>query len=218
MAQEQKKTDVRAEHDEVRSEHDLHGHHEDVALAEAEAHDVESGPLPEDPEADDPAPLRAEIAELKDRLLRALAEAENIRKRADRDRRDAEQYGITRFARDLLSVHDNFERAMKAVTDEVRATAGPLLEGIELTQKELVAALGKHGIRKIEPQKGERFDPKLHQAMFEAPVPGTRSGDIIEVMGEGFTIGERLLRPAQVGVSSGGPAANDGHDRDATGA
>jgi molecular chaperone GrpE len=221
MAQEQKKTDDRPEHDEVRSEHDsdVHGHHEDVALAEAEAHDVESGPLPEDPEADDPGPLRAEIAELKDRLLRALAEAENIRKRADRDRRDAEQYGITRFARDLLSVHDNFERAMKAVTDEARDAAGPLLEGIELTQKELIAALGKHGIRKIEPRKGERFDPKLHQAMFEAPVPGTKSGDIIEVMGEGFTIGERLLRPAQVGVSSGGPAATkpaEGHEDSGT--
>ena len=181
-------------------------HHDDLSVAEPKAHDVGEGPLPEDPEADDPAALRAEIAELKDRLLRALAEAENIRKRADRDRRDAEQYGMTRFARDLLSVHDNFERAMRAVTEEARSAAGPLLEGIELTQRELIAALAKHGIRKIEPQKGERFDPKLHQAMFEAPVPGTKSGNIIEVMSEGFTIGERLLRPAQVGVSAGGPA------------
>jgi molecular chaperone GrpE len=194
MAQEQPKPNEQREHE-----------HEDLTVAESEAHDVEPGPLPEDPLADDPAALRSEVAELKDRLLRALAEAENIRKRADRDRRDAEQYGITRFARDLLSVHDNFERAMRVVTDETREAAGPLLEGIELTQKELLSALGKHGIRKVEPQKGERFDPKLHQAMFEAPVPGTRSGDIIEVMGEGFTIGDRLLRPAQVGVSSGGP-------------
>ena len=207
MAQEQKKTDGGAEHEQRAQHSDGHDHHEDLTVAEAEAHNVDAGPLPQDPEADDPAALRAEIAELKDRLLRALAEAENIRKRADRERRDAEQYGITRFARDLLSVHDNFERAMKAVTDEARAAAGPLLEGIELTQKELVAALGKHGIRKVEPQKGERFDPKLHQAMFEAPVPGTKAGDIIEVMGEGFTIGDRLLRPAQVGVASGGPAA-----------
>jgi molecular chaperone GrpE len=182
-------------------------HHEEVTLSEDEAHTVDPGPLPEEPAADDPALLRTEIAELKDRLLRALAEAENIRKRADRDRRDAEQYAITRFARDLLSVHDNFERAMRVVTEEARAAAGPLLEGIELTQKELLGALGKHGIRKIEPQKGERFDPKQHQAMFEAPVPGTSTGEIIEVMSEGFTIGERLLRPAQVGVSSGGPAA-----------
>lgn len=202
MAQEQKKPRDPQDH----GDHEA-SHHDDVAVAEAEAHNVEPGPLPEDARPDDPEALRAEVAELKDRLLRALADAENIRKRADRDRRDAEQYGITRFARDLLPVHDNFERAMKVVTDETRAVAGPLLEGIELTQKELVGALAKHGIRKIAPQKGERFDPKLHQAMFEAPVPGTKAGDIIEVMGEGFTIGERLLRPAQVGVSAGGPAA-----------
>jgi molecular chaperone GrpE len=204
MAHNQNKHDSAHEHHE--NEDPERGDHEKVTVAEAEAHDVEAGPLPQDPEADDPAALRAEIAELKDRLLRSLAETENIRKRADRDRRDAEQYGITRFARDILSVHDNFERAMRAATDEVRAAAGPLLEGIELTQKDLVAALGKHGIRRIEPEKGDRFDPKLHQAMFEAPVPGTKAGDIIEVMNEGFTIGDRLLRPAQVGVSAGGPA------------
>jgi molecular chaperone GrpE len=202
MAQEQKKPRDAQDHGDQEAPR-----HDDVAVAEAGAHDVEPGPLPEDAPPDDPEALRAEVAELKDRLLRALAEAENIRKRADRDRRDAEQYGITRFARDLLPVHDNFERAMKAATDEARAAAGPLIEGIELTQKELVGALAKHGVRRIEPQKGERFDPKLHQAMFEAPVPGTKAGDIIEVMGEGFTIGERLLRPAQVGVSAGGPAA-----------
>jgi molecular chaperone GrpE len=203
MAHDQNKHDgAQEDHENV---HHESGDHEKVTVAEAEAHDVDAGPLPQDPEADDPAALRAEIADLKDRLLRALAETENIRKRADRDRRDAEQYGITRFARDILSVHDNFERAMRAATEEVRAAAGPLLEGIELTQKDLVAALGKHGIRRVEPAKGERFDPKLHQAMFEAPVPGTKAGDIIEVMSEGFTIGERLLRPAQVGVSAGGP-------------
>jgi molecular chaperone GrpE len=200
MAQEQKKHPESGDGPKQHPEH-----HEDLTLAEAAAHDVEPGPLPEDPLEDDPVALRAEVAELKDRLLRALAEAENVRKRADRDRRDAEAYGITRFARDILSVHDNFERAMRAVTDEARAAAGPLIEGIELTQKELVAALGKHGIRRIEPRKGERFDPKLHQAMFEAPLPGTTAGEIIEVMSEGFTIGERLLRPAQVGVSAGGP-------------
>lgn len=174
-------------------------------MTEDEALELEAGEDPEDPEADDPDALRAEIAELKDRLLRGLAEAENIRKRADRDRRDAEAYGITRFARDMLSVHDNFERAMRAVTPGIREAGAALIEGIELTQKDLLAALAKHGIRKVTPERGERFDPKLHQAMFEAPVPGTGTGDIIEVMGEGFTIAERLLRPAQVGVSSGGP-------------
>lgn len=150
--------------------------------------------------------LRAEVADLKDRLLRALADVENIRKRAERDRRDAELYGSTRFARDMLSVHDNFERALGAMTDEVRAAAPGLIEGIELTQRDLISAFAKHKITRLEPQAGERFDPKLHQAMFEAPVPGTKAGDIIQVMGVGFMIGDRLLRPAQVGVSSGGPA------------
>jgi len=150
--------------------------------------------------------LRAEVADLKDRLLRALADVENIRKRAERDRRDAEVYGATRLARDLLSVHDNFDRALGNVTDAVRGAAPGLIEGIELTQRELVNAFARNKIVTINPQPGERFDPKLHQAMFEAPVAGTRAGDIIQVMSEGFTIGDRLLRPAQVGVSSGGPA------------
>ncbi len=179
--------------------------------------DLEDEPFLDDPEdlaeaaeieedLDETEALRAEVAELKDRLLRALADVENIRKRADRDRRDAELYGATRFARDLLSVHDNFDRALDNVTDDVRSTAPGLIEGIELTRRDLLSAFEKHRIQKIEPVAGERFDPKLHQAMFEAPVPGTTAGDIIQVMGVGFTIGERLLRPAQVGVSSGGPA------------
>jgi len=157
--------------------------------------------------ADETAALRAEVADLKDRLLRALADAENIRKRAERDRRDAELYGATRFARDLLPVHDNFDRALDTVSDAARATAPGLIEGIELTRRELLNAFEKHRIVKIAPKPGDRFDPKLHQAMFEAPVPGTKAGDIIQLMGDGFMIGDRLLRPAQVGVSAGGPAA-----------
>jgi molecular chaperone GrpE len=161
---------------------------------------------PEEIEADEVAALRAEVAELKDRLLRALADAENVRKRAERDRRDAEVYGATRFARDLLPVYDSFARALDSATDAARAVAPGLLEGIELTRRALLAAFEKNRILPIDPAPGDRFDPNLHQAMFEAPVPGTRAGDIIQVMGEGFTIGDRLLRPAQVGVSSGGPA------------
>lgn len=156
-------------------------------------------------EADEIAALRAENADLKDRLLRSLADYENTRKRAERDRRDAEIYGATRLARDLLSVHDNFARALNSVTDAVREAAPGLIEGIELTQRDLLSAFEKHRIVGIEPRAGERFDPKLHQAMFEAPVPNTKAGDIIQVMGTGFMIGDRLLRPAQVGVSSGGP-------------
>lgn len=169
-------------------------------LPEDEGIDIDDTPL------DEAESLRAEVADLKDRLLRALADVENIRKRAERDRRDAELYGATRFARDMLSVHDNFERALGAATDEVRAAAPGLIEGIELTQRDLISAFEKHKITRLDPKPGERFDPKLHQAMFEAPVPGTKAGDIIQVMGIGFMIGDRLLRPAQVGVSSGGPA------------
>ena len=157
-------------------------------------------------EADENAALRAEAADLRDKLLRALADAENIRKRAERDRRDAEVYGATRFARDLLPVHDSFARALESATDAARDAAPGLLEGIELTQRALLAAFEKAKILPIAPEPGERFDPNLHQAMFEAPVPGTKAGEIIQVLGQGFTIGDRLLRPAQVGVSSGGPA------------
>ena len=168
----------------------------------------------EEAEADENAVLRQEVADLKDRLLRSMAETENIRKRAERDRRDAEVYGSTRFARDLLSVHDNFSRALANVSDEVRAVAPGLIEGIELTQKDLVGAFEKHRIHKIDPKIGDRFDPKLHQAMFEAPAPNTVAGDIIQVMNTGFTIGERLLRPAQVGVSSGGGASAAAQTKD----
>jgi molecular chaperone GrpE len=156
--------------------------------------------------ADELSALKAENAELKDRLLRALADTENIRKRGERDRRDAELYASTRFARDLLSVHDNFERALENVTDDLRATAPGLIEGIELTQRDLIAAFERHKIVRLEPKVGEKFDPKQHQAMFEAPIPGTTAGEIIQVMNVGFIIGDRLLRPAQVGVSAGEPA------------
>lgn len=174
-----------------------------AAEAEAEAQEAE-GEL-EAGTADVEA-LQLEIADLKDRLLRSLAETENIRKRADRERRDAETYGATRFARDLLPVHDNFERALEALDDSARAAVPGLFEGIELTKRELLSAFEKHKILRVSPQIGDRFDPKLHQAMFEAPVPNTSAGDIIQVMNDGFTIADRLLRPAQVGVSSGGPA------------
>jgi molecular chaperone GrpE len=164
--------------------------------ADAEAA-KEGEALPPDPEA-----MAAEIADLRDRLLRALAEAENARKRGERDRRDAEVYGGTRLARDLLSVHDNLGRALEAITEDLRATAGPLIEGLELTQRDLLATFARHRITRLDPGPGEMFDPRLHQAMFEAPVPGTSKGEIIQLMSAGFMIGERLLRPAQVGVSS----------------
>jgi molecular chaperone GrpE len=150
--------------------------------------------------------LRAERDELKDRLLRTLAEAENIRKRGERDRREAEHYGGTRLARDLLPVYDALRRALGAVEDSQREANKALLEGIELTLRELNKAFVKHGIQPITPQIGDRFDPQLHEAMFEAPVPSVPGGGIIQVMSDGFLIHDRLIRAAQVGVSSS-PAA-----------
>ncbi|MEO0822663.1 MAG: nucleotide exchange factor GrpE [Pseudomonadota bacterium] len=150
--------------------------------------------------------LEEERDALKDKLLRALAETENVRRRAERDRKDAEAYGGTRLARDLLAVHDNLERALASADDGLRADHEAFFEGLELTRRELLNAFAKHKIEVQVPEKGDRFDPNLHQAMFEAPVPGTASGTVIEVMQAGFTISGRLLRPALVGVSKGGPA------------
>ncbi|MCC0063456.1 MAG: nucleotide exchange factor GrpE [Defluviimonas sp.] len=146
--------------------------------------------------------LRAERDEMRDRFMRALADAENIRKRGERDRREAEQYGGSKLARDMLPVYDNLKRALDAATEEQREAAKALIEGVELTMKELISILGKHGVQAVAPEVGETFDPQLHQAMFEAPVPGTKAGAIIQVMTEGFLLHDRLLRPAQVGVSS----------------
>ena len=139
---------------------------------------------------------------LKDRLMRALADLENFRKRSERDRKDAELYGGTKLARDLLSVFDNMSRALNNIDDELRSKAPALAEGLELTQRELLSVFSKHKIDQIQPLEGEKFDPKYHQAMFEAPVPGTKKGTIIQVMTNGFKIGDRLLRASQVGVSS----------------
>ncbi|MBV0913524.1 nucleotide exchange factor GrpE [Anianabacter salinae] len=150
--------------------------------------------------ADEIAALEAERDDLRDRLMRALADAENSRKRADRDRREAENYGGSKLARDILPVYDNLKRAVQAADDQQRKT--PLFEGIELTMREIVNVFKKHGIEPVAPQVGDKFDPQQHEAMFEAPVPGTKVGEIIQVTQDGFMIHDRLLRPAQVGVSS----------------
>lgn len=140
----------------------------------------------------------AERDEMRDRLMRSLAEAENVRKRAARDRMEAEQYGGSKLARDLLPVYDNLQRALEAAGDEKDG----VIEGIELTMKELVGVFAKHGITLVSPDVGDKFDPQVHQAMFEAPLPGTKAGEIIQVAAVGFMLHDRLLRPAQVGVSS----------------
>ena len=173
---------------------------DDIETAEAEAYAEEFEELDDDAiELDE---LRAERDDYKDKFMRALADAENARKRSDKQRREAENYGGSKLARDVLPVYDNMKRALDSVTDEHREQFGAVLEGVELTMRELLNVFNKHGIELISPQVGEKFDPQVHEAMFEAPVPGTKAGDIIQVSAEGFMLHERLLRPAQVGVSS----------------
>ena len=159
----------------------------------------------EEPQDDLEASLTQALAErdeLRDRLMRALAETENVRKRAERDVKDAQAYGGTKLARDVLDVYDNLGRALEAADDGAREAAGPVMEGIDLTRRALLAAFEKHKIEAVAPEVGDKFDPKHHEAMFEAPVPGTVAGEIIQVAAEGFMLHDRLLRPAQVGVSS----------------
>ncbi len=146
--------------------------------------------------------LRAERDALQDKFMRALADAENARKRSDKDRREAENYGGSKLARDMLPVYDNMKRALEAATEDQKEVSGALIEGIELTIRELRNVFSKHGISVISPEVGDRFDPQHHEAMFEAPLPGTSAGDIIQVSAEGFMLHDRILRPAQVGVSS----------------
>ena len=147
------------------------------------------------------AELEAERDAFKDKWARALAEAENVRRRAERDKSDAQAYGGTKLARDMLGIYDNLERALKAADETLREQHGAFLEGVELTQRELINAFGKHKIEKVTPEVGEKFDPNRHQAMFEAPVPGVEPGSVMECMQDGFVIADRLLRPALVGVA-----------------
>ena len=157
-------------------------------------------PETEQPLADDHiAALEAERDDFRDRFMRALADAENARKRAEKDRREAENYGGSKLARDMLPVYDALARAIDAADPTV---APELVEGVELTLRELQSVFSRHGITVIAPVIGDRFDPQVHEAMFEAAVPGTTAGDIIQVMANGFMLHDRLLRAAQVGVSS----------------
>jgi molecular chaperone GrpE len=168
-----------------------------AASPQVELEDIEVTAESEELEA-----LRAERDEMRDKFMRVLAEAENSRKRAERDRKEAEMYGSTRLARDLLPVYDNLSRALQSIPEDSRTASSALIEGVELTLRELTNVMTKHGVTPISPAIGDVFDPQLHQAMFEAPLAGTKAGQIIQVMTEGFLLHDRLLRPAQVGVSS----------------
>lgn len=156
--------------------------------------------------------LQAENTELKDRALRTLAEMENLRRRTEREVSDAKAYGMTSFARDMLTFADNLRRAIEAVPEEARAAAGPVLksfiEGIEVTERDFLSRLSRFGVKKMEPL-GKKFDPNHHEALFEMPDETAVSGTVLQVVEPGYLIGERVLRPAKVGVARGGPKSDN---------
>lgn len=184
---------------------------DDKKAASAAEHEDAPEPAAGEEMAAEPDPaeaLAAENADLRDRLLRAAAEMENVRKRAEREARDAGQYAITGFARDLLAIGDNMRRALDSMGAEAREGADPavaaLIDGVEMTERELLKVMERHGVQRVEPA-GERFDPHLHQAMFEVEDPSVPAGTVAQVMQPGYTINGRVLRPAMVGVAKGGP-------------
>jgi len=159
------------------------------------------------------AALETELADTKDRLLRALAETENVRRRAQREREDTQKYAISNFARDLLSSVDNLRRALESVPEAEIADprTRSLLDGVAATERELLGALERHGLKRIDP-KGERFDHNFHQAIFEAERAGAAPGTVVEVLQPGYLLHDRLLRPAMVGVAKAGSRPADGTD------
>ena len=196
---------------------DTNGPNDKAPRSEAETPQTAAPEAPADPLAG----AVKEAAELKDKLLRTLAEMENLRRRTEREVADARVYGIASFARDVLTVADNMQRALQALDDELRekadASLKALLDGVELTERELLKALEKNGIKKIEPQ-GEKFDPNFHQAMYEVPDPSVPSGHVAQVVQPGYIIGDRVLRPALVGVSKGGPKTSADFESNTRGA
>lgn len=152
--------------------------------------------------------LRAENADLRDRFMRLAADMDNLRRRTEREVKDAKSYAVSGFARDMLGVSDNLRRALDTVPAEMREAADAglttLLEGVEMTERSMLSTLERHGVKKIEPE-GEKFDPNFHQAMFEIPNTTVPNNTVVQVVQAGYTIGERVLRPAMVGVSKGGP-------------
>jgi molecular chaperone GrpE len=152
--------------------------------------------------------LMQENNALKDKVLRTMAEMENLRRRTEREVADAKLYGVTSFARDMLTFADNLRRAVESVSAEEKETASAALksfvEGIELTERDFLSRLARFGVKKLEPQ-GEKFDPNMHEALFEVPDPSVATGTVVQVVEAGFSIGDRCLRPAKVGVARGGP-------------
>ena len=157
--------------------------------------------------------LKAEVESLKDQRLRALAEVENIRRRAEREKAEASLYAVTKFARDMLGIADNFARALAACPPGLRASADPqigaVLDGVEATDRQLIATLERYGVKQVD--TSGKFDPNLHQAIAEVPGNGKPAGSIVDVMQTGFMIGDRLLRPAMVTVAKRDAAPADGN-------
>ncbi|MFC3053688.1 nucleotide exchange factor GrpE [Kordiimonas pumila] len=149
------------------------------------------------------AKLQTEVAELKDRLLRAVAETENVRRRAEKDKADASTYAVTGFARDVLNLSDNLRRALDTQPKEIADDMKPFIDGIEMTERELLNTMERYGIRKVVPEVGEKFDHQYHQAMFEIPTADHAPGSVMQVVAAGYVIKDRLLRPAMVGVAKG---------------
>lgn len=184
---------------------------------------ADAAPAPEVDLASDAEALAREVADLKDKLLRTLAEMDNLRKRTERELADVRAYGNAAFARDVLGVADNMARALEAASGELHDTTDPatkaLIEGVELTERELGKVLEKNGIRKFEPQ-GEKFNPNFHQAMFEVPDASVPAGHVVQVVQAGYMIGDRVLRPAMVGISKGeakAPPAGSANDNKTAG-
>ncbi len=187
---------------------------EEEEQAEMDAAEEEAA---NEPEADpnDPATilalldkLKAENEEMKDKMLRTVAEMDNLRKRTAREMSDTRAYAVAGFARDLLGVGDNLQRAIQAVPEDKRESGSDefkaLIEGVEMTERELLKSLDNAGVKKFNPE-GEKFDPNKHQAMFEIPNADVPNNSVQQVVQEGYTIGDRILRPAMVGVAKGGP-------------
>ena len=188
---------------------DPNGQNDNSANPEQGPEPVVSKPyiMPDDPEPGSAEALAKEAADLRDKMLRTLAEMENLRQRTRREVADSKIYGITGFARDVLDIADSLQRTIDAVPAETRESADPLLksliEGVELTERSLLSALEKNGVKKFDPQ-GEKFNPNFQQAMYEVPDPSVPSGTVVQVVQAGYTIGDRVLRPALVAVSKGG--------------
>ena len=188
---------------------DPNGQNDNPAKPAQDAEPVVSKPyiMPDDPEVGSAEALTKELADARDKTLRTLAEMENLRKRTQREVADARTYSIANFARDVLDIADNLQRALDAVPAEAKALADPglkaLIEGVELTERSLLNALEKNGVKKFDPS-GEKFDPNFQQAMYEVPDASVPSGTVVQVVQAGYTIGERVLRPALVAVSKGG--------------